>query len=114
MPLDIFIENSWQAKGSRSQKVFLSDRKIRNLLGSRFTNWHFVQILQKLIAVFYNLKIFPSDFQNCNNFCAGNLFPPKTKLYSVEQISIPAISSGLFKPAFPVQCSNQLSYRVKL
>ena len=81
---DIFTENVWQTKRSCSQKVFLSNRKIRNLLvlGSQR---HFVQFLQKLFAVFYSLKyfaqisifagIFPQEinFLQIQNFTVGNL-----------------------------------------
>jgi hypothetical protein len=53
--LDIFTENLLQTFRDPChpavRKCFLSNRKIRTLLGS-----YFVQILQNLFAVFYNLK----------------------------------------------------------
>jgi hypothetical protein len=55
---DIFTEHLFQ-------KVLLSKRKIRNLLGSWFTKAFCAD--QKLFA----------DFHNCQNVCAGNLSPPK-------------------------------------
>jgi hypothetical protein len=66
--VSIFTENLWQTKGSCSHKVLLSigRSEICLALGSQT---HFVQILQKLFAVFDNLKRFP---QICKHFCAGN------------------------------------------
>ena len=54
---EIFTENLWQTKGSGGQKVFLQigRSEIFVVLGSRR---HFVQVLQKLFAVFYSLQIF--------------------------------------------------------
>jgi hypothetical protein len=43
-------------KASCIQNVFLSNRKIRNVLGSWLIKRHFVQILQKLFSLFTNCK----------------------------------------------------------
>ena len=65
-------KNLRQIKGSCNQKVFLSNRKIRNLLGSWFTKTFSVQILQKLFAVFHNLEKVCANFYNCKN-CAQEI-----------------------------------------
>ena len=72
---DIFTEYLRQTGQERpcSQKVFLTNRKIRNLLASQR---QFVQILQKIFVVFYNLckRIFAQEI----------IFSPQSKLYSLE------------------------------
>ena len=86
---DIFTEHLFQ-------KVLLSKKKIRNLLGS----W-FVPILQKLFAVIYNLKNFmqisiiarifaqESNFQQCNWYLVLSL-----SVYTVLYLEFTGLESS--------------------
>jgi hypothetical protein len=65
---DLFTENLWQTKESCSQKVFLTNREIRNLLGSWSTKAFCADSREMIGAVLLQFEKFCADFHDNRPF----------------------------------------------